>query len=241
MSLISVRDLEVRHGLLRAVRGISFDIAKGETVAFVGANGAGKTTLLRALAGAHLPLSGSVAFSGSNVTMVPSHLRVRSGIALVPEGRRLFGDLSVTENMLLGRAAHRSGNWTLDSVMEALPQLKPVRNALAKNLSGGQQQAVAIGRALMTNPALLLLDEISLGLSPAAIDLVYAAINKLIKAGTTIVLVEQNLDRAIAVADRLICMLEGSVVLEGQAKSLERVQITNAYFGLGSSRRAGGH
>ncbi|WP_426409970.1 ABC transporter ATP-binding protein [Bradyrhizobium ganzhouense] len=241
MNLLSVRDLEVRHGLLRAVRGVSFDIAKGETVALIGANGAGKTTLLRALAGAHLPLSGKISFSQVDVTMLPSHLRVRSGISLVPEGRRLFGDLSVMDNLLLGRAVGRPGGWTPDSVMEALPQLKPIRHSLAKNLSGGQQQAVAIARALMANPTLLLLDEISLGLSPAAVDLVYATIEKLIEAGTTIILVEQNLDRAVSVANRLVCMLEGSVVLEGNAGSLERSRITDAYFGLNSSRVAGGH
>lgn len=240
MNLLSVRELEVRHGLLRAVRGVSLDIAKGETVALVGANGAGKTTLLRALAGAHLPKSGEISFSEVDVTMLPSHLRVRSGISLVPEGRRLFGDLTVMDNLLLGRAAGRTGEWSAESVFEALPQLKPIRHSLAKNLSGGQQQAVAIGRALMANPTLLLLDEISLGLSPAAVDLVYAAIDKLIEAGTTIVLVEQNLDRAVAVANRLICMLEGSVVLEGNAGSLDRERITDAYFGLNSSRALGG-
>jgi branched-chain amino acid transport system ATP-binding protein len=241
MSLLRVNDLEVRHGLLRAVRGVSFDIGKGETIAFVGANGAGKTTLLRAIAGAHLPVSGSIAFDGADVTQVPSHLRVRSGIALVPEGRRLFGDLTVTENLLLGRAARGKGLWTLDTVMDALPQLQPIRNSLAKNLSGGQQQAVAIGRALMTNPTLLLLDEISLGLSPVAVDGVYAAIRNLIGMGTTIILVEQNLDRAIGVANRLICMLEGSVVLQGRASELERARITEAYFGLGAGRAAGAH
>jgi branched-chain amino acid transport system ATP-binding protein len=241
MSLLSVSNLEVRHGLLRAVRGVSFEVARGEVVAFVGANGAGKTTLLRSIAGAHLPSDGSIRFNDANVTQVPSHQRVRSGIALVPEGRRLFGDLTVTENLLLGRAAGKQGAWTLESVMEALPQLVPLRQALAKNLSGGQQQAVAIGRALMTNPTLLMLDEISLGLSPAAVDLVYAAISKLIAAGTTIVLVEQNLDRAVSVADRMICMLEGSVVLEGPAKQLERTRITEAYFGLGANRVAGAH
>jgi branched-chain amino acid transport system ATP-binding protein len=241
MSLLSVRDLEVRHGLLRAVRGVSFDVARGETLAFVGANGAGKTTLLRALAGAHLPVGGSIRFADQNVTQMPSHLRVRSGIALVPEGRRLFGELSVTENLLLGQAARNRGAWTLDTVMEALPQLQAIRHSLAKNLSGGQQQAVAIGRALMANPTLLLLDEISLGLSPAAVDLVYAAIAKLIEAGTTVVLVEQNLDRAVSVADRMICMLEGGIVLEGPAKQLERARITDAYFGLGAHHAAGAH
>jgi branched-chain amino acid transport system ATP-binding protein len=241
MNLLSVRDLEVRHGLLRAVRGVTFDVSRGETVAFVGANGAGKTTLLRAIAGAHLPVGGRIDFAGEDVTNLPSHRRVRSGIALVPEGRRLFGELSVTENLLLGRAACAAGAWTLKTVMEALPQLHPIRHSLAKNLSGGQQQAVAIGRALMTNPTLLLLDEISLGLSPAAVDLVYAAISKLIAAGTTIILVEQNLDRAVSVADRMICMLEGKVMLEGPAKQLERARITEAYFGLAANRALGAH
>ncbi|WP_027520566.1 ABC transporter ATP-binding protein [Bradyrhizobium sp. Ec3.3] len=233
MTLLSVRELEVRHGLLRAVRGVSFDVAQGETVAFVGANGAGKTTLLRAIAGAHLPQAGRISFAGEDVTSAPSYRRARAGIALVPEGRRLFGELSVTENLLLGLSAGNRGAWNLDAVLEALPQLQPIRHALARNLSGGQQQAVAIGRALMTNPKLLLLDEISLGLSPVAVDLVYAAIAKLIAAGTTIILVEQKLDRAMSVADRMICMLEGSVVLEGKTSQLTRDQITDAYFGLG--------
>ncbi|WIW44435.1 ABC transporter ATP-binding protein [Bradyrhizobium sp. 62B] len=241
MSMLSVRDLEVRHGLLHAVRGVSFDVARGETVAFVGANGAGKTTLLRAVAGAHLPVRGTIRFDGADVTQVPSHRRVRQGIALVPEGRRLFEELSVTENLLLGRAARNPGAWTLDGVLEALPQLQPIRNSLAKNLSGGQQQAVAIGRALMTNPKLLLLDEISLGLSPAAVDLVYAAISKLIAASTTIMLVEQNLDRALSVADRIICLLEGRLALEGEAKQLQRDRITEAYFGLDRNQTEGVH
>ena len=232
MSLLSVENLDVRHGLLQAVRGVTFSVARGETVAFVGANGAGKTTLLRSIAGAHLPAGGKVTFDGNDVTQLPAHKRVRVGIALVPEGRRLFPQMSVEDNLLLARSAGRQGRWTIDSIMEAFPRLKERRNAKAGSLSGGEQQAAAIGRALMTNPDLLILDEVSLGLSPLAVDRVYESLQQLLTSGATIILVEQDLDRAMSVADRVICMLEGKIVLEGRAKELTRDEITEAYFGL---------
>jgi branched-chain amino acid transport system ATP-binding protein len=232
LSLLSLKELGVWHGLLEAVRGVSLSINQGEVIALVGANGAGKTTLLRAIAGAHIPRKGTIIFNGTDVTHFPAHKRVGTGIALVPEGRRLFGQMTVEDNLLIARSARRQGRWTVETVMQAFPQLVPRRRAMTSNLSGGEQQAVAIGRALMTNPDLLLLDEVSLGLSPLAVDRVYDSLRELMKAGATVVLVEQDLTRAMAVADRVFCMLEGQIVLEGRTAELTREAITEAYFGL---------
>jgi branched-chain amino acid transport system ATP-binding protein len=238
MPILSLDTLDVRHGLLQAVRGVSFTLEAGETLALVGANGAGKTTLLRAIAGAHAPSAGRILFRNRDVTALPAHRRVAEGIALVPEGRRLFARMTVEENLLLARAAGRGGAWNVASVMAAFPNLQARRHARAGTLSGGEQQAVAIGRALMTNPDLLLLDEVSLGLSPLAIDRVYASLGGLMAGGTTIVLVEQDLNRALGVADRVICMLEGRIVLQGRAADLSRAAITEAYFGPRTARIA---
>jgi branched-chain amino acid transport system ATP-binding protein len=232
MTLLSVEKLGARHGLLQAVREMSFEVAEGETLALVGANGAGKTTLLRAIAGAHRPSEGRVIFDGQDVTTTPAFERVRRGIALVPEGRKLFGHMTVEENLRVAGAAHRDGRWTVDEVLETFPLLKPLRDRKAALLSGGEQQATAIGRALMANPKLLLLDEVSLGLAPTVVQTVYDSVARLIESGTTIVLVEQDLARALAVASRVICMLEGRTVLEGAASELTREQVTEAYFGL---------
>lgn len=232
MSILSIRNLDVRHGLLQAVRGISFDLAKGEVLALVGANGAGKTTLLRSIAGAHLPDSGQILLDGEDVTAVPSHKRIARGIALVPEGRRLFSQMTVEENLLLGTSAGRKGEWTVERVFDAFPNLKPRRHAKTSHLSGGEQQATAIGRALMSNPDILLLDEVSLGLSPLVVDRVYQQLQGLLSSGTTIVLVEQDLARAMSVATRVICMLEGGIVLDRPASGVTREEVTRAYFGL---------
>lgn len=239
MSLLSVEDLVVRHGLLQAVRGVSFDVGRGETLALVGANGAGKTTLLRAIAGAHQAASGRVVFDGADLFGVPSHERVRKGVALVPEGRRLFVQMTVEENLLLGRSAGRPGDWSVERVLETFPNLKPRRHAKAGHLSGGEQQATAIGRALMSNPDLLLLDEVSLGLSPLVVDRVYASLQGLISSGTTIVLVEQDLNRALSVSNKVICMLEGRIALAGESKTVSRDEVTKAYFGLHRKGAAG--
>lgn len=232
MTLLSVESLDARHGLLQAVRQVSLNVDEGETVALVGANGAGKTTLLRTIAGAHRPAGGRITFDGVDITGVPAHRRVRLGIALVPEGRRLFPGLTVEENLLTAAAAGRSAPWNVERVLEAFPILRPLRKRSAKALSGGEQQATAIGRALMTNPRLLLLDEVSLGLAPIAVESVYASLRSLIASGTTILLVEQDLARAMGVAARVVCMLEGRVVLEGPSTQLSREQVTAAYFGL---------
>lgn len=230
MTVLGVTDLDCRYGLLQAVRGVSFEVAQGETVALIGANGAGKSTLLRAIAGAHKPHGGRVFFDNGDITSSPAHHRVSLGIALVPEGRRLFPSLTVEENLRV--AAARPGRWNVQSVLGVFPLLGPRRNTAASNLSGGEQQAVAIGRALMSNPRLLLLDEVSLGLAPIVVDAVYRSLAGIMSEGTTVVLVEQDLTRALKVASRVICMLEGRIVLEGEAASLDRDGVVSAYFGL---------
>jgi branched-chain amino acid transport system ATP-binding protein len=215
------------------VRDVSFEVEEGETLAIVGANGAGKTTLLRAIAGAHRPAGGSVVFDGADVTAASAHRHVDLGIALVPEGRRLFTGLTVEENLLVARRGRGRRLWDVDSVLAAFPLLEPRRKARAATLSGGEQQATAIGRALMTNPRLLLLDEVSLGLAPVTVEGVYDALRTLIEGGATIVLVEQDLRRALTVAARIVCLLEGRVVLEGPAAEMTRDRVVEAYFGLG--------
>jgi len=231
MTLVTVENLDCRYGLLQAVRGVSFEIGQGETVALIGANGAGKTTLMRAVAGAHRPHGGRVVFEGVDITRIPAHRRVALGIALVPEGRRLFPGLTVEENLRVA-TSRRRGRWNVKSVLEVFPLLQPRRHVAAANLSGGEQQAVAIGRALMSNPRLLLLDEVSLGLAPVVVDAVYRSLTDVIREGATVLLVEQDLTRALKVAGRVICMLEGRVVLEGDAASLDRDRVVRAYFGL---------
>jgi branched-chain amino acid transport system ATP-binding protein len=236
MSLLRVESLEARHGQLQAVRGISLDVREGETLALVGANGAGKTTLLRAIAGAHRPAAGRVLLDGADVTALPAYRRVALGIALVPEGRRLFAGMTVEENLLVARANGRAGPWSVERVLDVFPMLRARLKAKAGSLSGGEQQATAIGRALVANPRVLLLDEVSLGLAPVAVERVYQCLESLIAAGATIVLVEQDLARALRVATRVACMLEGGVVLQGAAAEMTREQVTEAYFGL--NRRA---
>jgi branched-chain amino acid transport system ATP-binding protein len=236
MTHLVLESLDVRHGQLRAVKNVNLSIGKSEILALVGANGAGKSTLLRAIAGAHKPASGRIVVNGSEITLLHSFQRVKAGLSLVPEGRKLFQDMSVEENLILGSIAGRNGDWTIAKVFEAFPNLLRRRHAKAGTLSGGEQQATAIGRALMSNPEILLLDEISLGLSPAAVDLVYASL-QIVKAGTTIVLVEQDLSRAMGFATRIVCMLEGQFVLDRATQNVTREEITAAYFG----KRGGVH
>ena len=238
MTLLQVDGLEARYGQLKAVRGVSLSIEKGETVALVGANGAGKTTLLRTIAGAHRIAAGRIAFKGEEIGSRSAHARAALGMALVPEGRRLFARLTVEENLTLARSAGRTGAWTVGAVMEAFPNLKDRRRSLAGSLSGGEQQATAIGRALMMNPDLLLLDEVSLGLAPLVVDRLYARLEALKSSGVAMLLVEQDLKRAMATASRAICMLEGAVAIEGPTSALSREQVTEAYFGLNKSLHA---
>ncbi|WP_433383607.1 ABC transporter ATP-binding protein [Actinoplanes sp. CA-142083] len=231
-TLLRAESVEARHGLLQAVRGISFQVAEGEVVALIGANGAGKTTLLRTVAGAHPLAGGVISYGGSSLAGVPAHQRVRLGIAYVPEGRRLFPELTVEENLLVAGRRARPGPWNLASVLESFPALKPLRARPASRLSGGQQQATAIARALMTNPRLLLIDEVSLGLSPKAVDDVYACMTVLRESGTTVLLVEQDLNRALSTADRVICLLEGRIVLDSKTAGVTRDEVVTAYFGF---------
>lgn len=236
MSLLSVEALDVRYGQFRAVRGVSFSIAKGEVVALIGANGAGKTTLLRAVAGAVPVAAGRVMLAGRGVTGLPSQRRVAAGLALVPEGRRLFADMTVEENLALGATVGRAGEWNMTRVFDTFPNLVKRRHARCGHLSGGEQQATAIGRALMSNPDVLILDEVSLGLSPLVVDQVYASLAGLMASGATILLVEQALSRAMQVASRALCMLEGEIVLDKPMHDTSREEITAAYFGLGRAK-----
>jgi branched-chain amino acid transport system ATP-binding protein len=214
------------------VRGITLEVNEGETVALVGANGAGKTTMLRTIAGAHPAAGGRIRIADEDVTSLPAHRRVAKGLALVPEGRRLFPEMTVRENLLVAGRRARTGDWNLDSVLDAFPMLRPLLTKRASEISGGQQQAASIGRALMTNPRILLIDELSLGLSPIAVDAVYESVASLIAAGATVVLVEQDLQRAMSVADRVMCILEGQVALEARTADVTREEITAAYFGI---------
>jgi branched-chain amino acid transport system ATP-binding protein len=240
VTLLEVHDLQARHGLLQAVRGVSFTVDQGETIALIGANGAGKSTLLRTLVGAHPAAGGSIRLDGADITEVPAHRRVGLGLALVPEGRKLFADLTVEENLLVAGRRAAKGQWDVEAVLAAFPMLAPLRHKKASLLSGGEQQATSIGRALMTNPRLVFVDEVSLGLAPIAVDAVYESLSSLISSGATVVLVEQDLRRAMSVADRVICVLEGRIVLEGATASVTREQITDAYFGLATTSASAG-
>lgn len=232
MSLLVIEELCAFHGLLPAVRGLNCRLDEGDILALVGANGAGKSTLLRTIAGVHPAGSGRIVFDNAELGRLPAHRRVALGIALVPEGRRLFPGLTVEENLLVGSVSARKGPWDLPRVLRALPQLDPLRKVKALHLSGGQQQAAAIGRALMANPRLLLLDEVSLGLSPKAVDGVYASLEALRTEGTTIVLVEQDLRRSLDFARRVLCLLEGRVTAQGRTDELTREEVLKHYFGV---------
>ncbi|PCH98223.1 MAG: ABC transporter ATP-binding protein [Rhodobacteraceae bacterium] len=236
MIQLQIKNLEVCHGLLKAVRSIDLEVHAGEVLAIVGANGAGKSTLMRAIAGSHSASQGSIHFNGQDIGDLPAHERVKLGLSLVPEGRRLFPKMTVQENLVVGAQIGRKGDWDVESIFEIFDNLVKRRHAKAETLSGGEQQATAIGRALVANPEIILLDELSLGLSPAIVDRVYSILPKLRAAKTTIILVEQDLSRVLKVSDRIICMLEGRIVLEGRTADLTREQIVEAYFGLKKSK-----
>lgn len=230
--LLQTHGLTARYGDFQALFGIDLSVAEGETIAIIGANGAGKSTFLNTVAGMLGAAPEAVVFAGDPIGGRPPHRIVRHGIALVPEGRQLFPSLSVEENLLMGACVGREGRWTLESVYGLFPMLGERRAAPGTALSGGQQQMVAIGRALMANPRLLLCDEISLGLAPTVIKDIYAALPAVREGGTAVLLVEQDVRQAMAVADRVYCFQEGRVSLTGAPASLTLDRITQAYFGV---------
>jgi branched-chain amino acid transport system ATP-binding protein len=239
MTLLAISDLTVHHGQLCAVNGLSLELEKGEVLANIGANGAGKSTFLRALAGLNLPTSGTVRLDGRDITRLAAHRRVTAGIALVPEGRRLFASLTVEENLLTGTYRKRPGPWTLAKVYELFPWMADRRKQSAAQLSGGEQQSVAIGRALLSNPDLLLIDELSLGLAPVVVRRIYAVLPEIVGAGTTALIVEQDVSQAMRIADRIHCLLEGRSVLQGRPSELRAEQVEHAYFGIGAALPVG--
>ncbi len=232
MSLLEVQNVDVFYGDFQALFSVSFDIAEGQIFAVIGANGAGKSTMLRTIAGLSRPRSGKILFDGEPVDHVSTHERVAMGISMVPEGRRVFASLTVNENLLVGAYSGRKGDWTLESVYELFPLLKPLAKRQAASLSGGEQQALAIGRALMSNPRLMLLDEVSLGLAPVVIKRIYEAMVELPVRGTTILVVEQDVQHVLTVAGHVACFLEGRISLEGKPDELKPDDITAAYFGM---------
>ncbi len=231
MSLCSVRQLSAGYGDFKVLFDVDLEIDEGQAAAIIGANGAGKTTLLRSITGLLRAPDDSINFAGRPIAGIPPHAIVALGIAMVPEGRCLFPSLSVEENLMVGAHAKRQGPWTLQRVYDLFPALLQRRRAPATLLSGGQQQMVAIGRALMSNPRLLLCDEISLGLAPVIIKSIYAAFPAIRAEGTTLLVVEQDISRALAMADTVICLQEGKVTLVGPPKQFGRAEITTAYFG----------
>ena len=230
--MLEVHHLTVRHGYLQALTDISLTVAPGETLAIIGANGAGKSTLLRSIIGLHQPSAGSILLGGRDITALPPHARVREGIAFVPEGRRLFPSLSVEENLLVGRSSGRPGPLNLGRVYQLFPWMGDRRREPTVHLSGGEQQAVAIGRALMANPRVLLLDELSLGLAPTMVRRIYGVLPELVHDGMAVLLVEQDVGQALRIANRFQCLLEGRTTLEGKPAEATTAKIEAAYFGL---------
>jgi branched-chain amino acid transport system ATP-binding protein len=232
---LEIRGLTVHHGQLRALTDLSFSVGAGDVFAIIGANGAGKSTLLRTIAGLHRPTTGTILLGGIDITALVPEDRLVAGVALVPEGRRLFPSLSVEENLLVG--AHRSGvgSWSVQRVYELFAWMPDRRRQLAAQLSGGEQQAVALGRALVANPRVLLLDELSLGLAPVVVHQIYALLPELLASGMTILLVEQDVSQAIRVATTVQCLLEGRTTLSGRPADLRPEQIEAAYFGLSAA------
>ncbi len=232
MSLLATHALDARYGDFQALWGVEVTLDAGETVAIIGANGAGKTTFLRSIAGVLAARPNAVMFDGRAIGGMSAHRIVALGIASVPEGRLLFPSLTVEENLLIGGHSRRKGPWTLDRLYRLFPILRERRHQLATTMSGGQQQMAAIGRALMANPRLLLCDEISLGLAPVVIRDIYAILSQIGADGTSLIVVEQDINLALKVADRIYCFQEGRVSLEGRPADIVRDDITRAYFGV---------
>jgi len=228
--MLEVSGLTAAYGQVTAIRDISLSVDSGGILAVIGANGAGKSTLLKTIAGILPAVSGTIKFDGEDVTRSSAFDRVRRGIALVPEGRRLFPSLTVQENLQTAFASKRKGAWTLDTVYDLFPLVAERRQRRAGDLSGGEQQATAIARALLTNPKLLLMDEVSLGLAPAIIADLYARLPEILAQGTGVLLVEQDVSQAMKVADSVHCLLQGATSLTG--KNLAMADISAAYFGM---------
>jgi branched-chain amino acid transport system ATP-binding protein len=230
--LLSVDNLEAWYDDAKVLHGLSFNVKKGEVLSLIGSNGAGKSTLLKCICGLLPKKTGEITFKGEAIHSLSANAIVARGIALVPEGRRLFPSLSVEENLILGGQVKRKGRWNLDAIYALFPILKEKCHAPSTSLSGGQQQMVAIGRGLMSNPDLILLDELSLGLAPIVIKDVYAMLPKIVDDGLTAILVEQDVTRALDSAQQFLCIQEGHISLEGAPKAYSRDQISAAYFGM---------
>jgi len=232
MSLLETKNLSAFYGDFQALFDINVTVEQGETVAIIGANGAGKTTFLRTIAGALASRPEAIVFDGEPIGGKTPHEVVRLGIAMVPEGRRLFPSLSVEENLLLGTHSDRAGPWNLARVYDLFPRLHELRHLSATDLSGGQQQMTAVGRGLMSNPRLLLCDELSLGLAPVVIRDIYNCLDAIRAEGATVVLVEQDINRALDASTRFYCFQEGRMALTAPTRDFDRAAITAAYFGL---------
>jgi len=235
MAMLEVNDLEVYYGMIQAIKGVSFHVDKGEVVALIGANGAGKTTILHTLTGLVAPKSGTIVYEGKNIAKVPGHKIVTMGMAHVPEGRRVFAQMTVLENLKLGaytRSSKKEINDTLETVYKRFPRLKERKNQLAGTLSGGEQQMLAMGRALMSHPQIILMDEPSMGLSPIFVNEIFDIIKEVSASGTTVLLVEQNAKKALSIADRAYVLETGNIVKEGKASDLlNDDSIKKAYLG----------
>lgn len=232
MALLTLDSVAAKYGQFQALRDVSLSVNEGETLAIVGANGAGKTTLMRVISGLLANSAGTVVLHGKQVGGFPAQVMTASGVAMAPEGRRLFPSLTVEDNLLIGGYCRRKGQWNLEKVYELFPELVKRRTNRGLDLSGGEQQMVAIGRALMANPDLLLLDEISLGLAPIVVNQIYRALPTITSQGMSVIIVEQDVNRGFAVAGRFCCLLEGRVSLSGPVKDLDRKLLTDAYFGV---------
>lgn len=235
MAMLEVKDLEVYYGMIQAIKGVSFEVNQGEVIALIGANGAGKTTILHTVTGLLAPKKGSILFEGKDITKIPAHKIVSLGMAHVPEGRRVFADLSVYENLKMGAYTRKDKEEiekSLDRVYERFPRLKERKNQLAGTLSGGEQQMLAMGRALMSQPKIILMDEPSMGLSPILVNEIFDIIQEVSKSGTTVLLVEQNAKKALSIADRAYVLETGKIVLDGKAEALlNDDSIKKAYLG----------
>lgn len=235
MAMLEIKDLEVYYGVIQAIKGISFEVNQGEVIALIGANGAGKTTTLHTITGLISPKKGSVTFEGKDITKVPAHKIVSMGMAHVPEGRRVFAELSVYENLKMGAYTRKDKSEieeSLANVYKRFPRLEERKNQMAGTLSGGEQQMLAMGRALMSRPKIILMDEPSMGLSPILVNEIFDIIQAVSKSGTTVLLVEQNAKKALSIADRAYVLETGNIVLEGKAKDLlEDDSIKKAYLG----------